>query len=168
MKKLLVVLTVIWVSAGVASAQNYIVVNTETVFKSIAAFNAAETELENLGKARQAEIDAGFEQVEKQYNAYMQQKQMLGDAARAQQEKQIIDREAALSKRQEEVFGPEGELMKRRVALMTPIEERVKKAIESYAKQRGAALVLDIAQNPMVLYYNPSADHTQAIINIVK
>ncbi len=168
MRKLLVVLAVALVSVGMATAQGYIVVNTETVFKSIAAFNAAEAELERLGTARQAEIDAGFEQVEKLYNSYMQQRAMLSEAARAQQEKMIIDREAELSKRQEDVFGPEGELMKRRTELMKPIEDRVKNAIAGYAKQRGGALVLDIAQNPMVLYYDPAADHTQAIINLVK
>jgi outer membrane protein len=155
-------------SAGAAMAQGYVVVNSETVFKSIAAFTVAEAELERLGKARQGEIDAGFEQVEAMYNAYMQQKPMLGEAARAQQEKAIIDRETALGKRQEEAFGPEGELRKRREELMKPIEERVKKTIADYAKQRGAVLVMDIAQNPSVLYYDPAADHTQAIINLLK
>ena len=168
MKKLLVVLAIFCLSAGTAMAQGYVVVNTETVFKSIAAFNAAEAELERLGKARQDEIDAGFDQGERMYNSYMQQKAMLGEAARAQQEKAIIDRETALNKRQEEAFGPEGELMKRRTELMKPIEDKVKKAIADYATRQGGVLVLDIAQNPTILYYAPAADRTQEIINLVK
>ena len=168
MKKLFVLLVVALSSVSVASAQGYIVVNTETVFKSIAAFKSAEAELESLGKARQAEIDAGFDQVERMYNAYMQQRSMLGEAARAQQEKTIIDRETALNKRQEEVFGPEGELAKRREELMKPIRERVTKAVADYAARQGGVLVLDIAQNPTVLYYTPAADRTKEIINLVK
>jgi outer membrane protein len=167
MKKLLVSLVMVLAGVGMASAQGYVVVNTETVFKSIAAFNAAEAELERLGKTRQAEIDAGFDQVETMYNSYMQQKPMLGEAARAQQEKTIIERETALNKRQQDVFGPEGELMKRRTELMKPIEDKVKKAIADYGARSGV-LVLDVAQNPMVLYYAPSADRTQEIINLVK
>ncbi len=150
-----------------ASAQSYVVVDSEKVFKSIAAFNTAEAELERLGQTRQSEIDAGFDQVENMYNSYMQQKAMLSEAARAQQEKAIIDRETALNKRQEEVFGPEGELMKRRTSLMQPIEDRVKKSIADYGARTGA-LVLDIAQNPTVLYYSPAADRTQEIINLLK
>jgi outer membrane protein len=168
MKKVLFIAALMVTGLTAARAQNYIVVNTETIFKAIPAYNSANTELDRLGETRQAEIDSAFEQVEVMYNAYMQQKQYLAEAARQQREKAILDREAEITKRQEEIFGPEGELMQRRVALIKPIQDRVFKAIADYAKRNGDALVLDVASNPAVLYYSPAADKTQEIIKLVK
>ncbi len=167
MKKLFIIAALALVSMA-AGAQNYIVVNTETIFKSISSYTSATNTLDQLAKTRQSEIDAAFAQIETMYNAYMQQKAMLGEAARAQQEKVIIDREAEATKRQEDIFGPEGEMMKRRTELLKPIEDRVLNAIKSYAATVGGALVLDVAENPMVLYYAPSVDRTQEIINMLR
>ncbi len=164
MKKTLLIAAMVLVGMAV-NAQNVIVVNSGKVFESMAAFKAAETELETLGKTRQAEIDAAFAQVETMYNSYMQQKSVLGEAARAQQEKAIIDRETAATERQEEIFGPDGELMKRRETLMNPIEERVKNAVTGYAQRVGATVVLEADG---ALYFNPAADRTQEIINLLK
>lgn len=151
-----------------ASAQNVVVVNSQTVFKSIAAYNAAETQLENLAKARQGEVDNAFKQVEAMYNSYMEQKQYLTEMARQQREQAIVTREEEATKRQEAIFGPEGELMKKRVELVKPIQDRVFGIIKEYANRTGAAVVIDIASNPNVLYYSPVADKTQDIINLVK
>lgn len=164
MKKLLF-LVVFALVGFTAAAQGVIVVNSAEVFESMASFKAAEAELKSLGEARQAEIGAQFAQIETLYNSYMQQKAVLGEAARAQQEQNIIDRETAASKRQEEVFGPDGELAKRRETLMTPIQERVESVVGSYASKRGVAVVLEKEQ---ALWMSPTADVTQEIINLLK
>lgn len=151
-----------------AWAQNYIVVNTEKVLESIPAWKSATASLEQLAETRQKSIDAAFVEVETMYNTYMQQKAVLTETARAQREKAIIDRENEITKRQEEIFGPEGELNRQREATLKPIQDRVLNEIKSYAGTLGVAVVLDVAENPMVLYYSPEADRTQEIINRVK
>ena len=156
------------VTAFSANAQNYMVVNTETVFKSIAAYNEANTKLENLAKQYQKEVDDAFAGVEKMYNDYMSQKPYLSESARLTREKAILDREEEINKYQEKIFGPEGELMKKRVEMIKPIQDKVFETINKYAAANGQAIVLDIANNPMVLYYAPSADKTQEIIKLVK
>ena len=46
--------------------------------------------------------------------------------------------------------------MKKRIEMIEPIQKQVFSAIEAYAKQVGADVVLDSANNPTLLYSNPS------------
>lgn len=167
MKKF-IIMAAMALTAFSAQAQNYMVVNTETVFKSIAAYNEANTTLDNLGKQYQQEVDDAFAEIEKMYNDYIAQRPYLSEAARVTRENAILDREDEITAYQEKVFGPEGELMKKRVELIKPIQDKVFEAINKYAAANGQAIVLDIANNPTVLYYAPSADKTQEIIKLVK
>mgnify|MGYP005835868879 CR=1 FL=1 len=49
-----------------------------------------------------------------------------------------------------------------------PIQKKVFAAIEAYAKQAGADVVLDSANNPTLLYTNPSVERTQQLIDMLK
>ena len=167
MKRL--ILTLVAVAAVcVAFAQNYIVVNSEKVFKSIEAYNTAIREIDSLAERYQVQVDAKFREVETLYNNYMPRKSSLSVANQNAIENQILTLEREATKFQESIFGTNGELMKRRIELIQPIQQRVFKAIEEYSNEKGYELVLDVAQNANVLFYSPKADHTQAIIDRMK
>lgn len=154
--------------ATAASAQNYIVVNSEKVFKSITAYNNAISELDKLAQSYQSQVDQKFEEVEDLYNAYQQQKAQLSTSTRQSFENAILAREKEATDLQETLFGDEGTLMKKRIELIKPIQERVFAAIEAYAKEIGAELVLDSSNNPTLLYNAASVERTQQIINRLK
>ena len=154
--------------ATAASAQNYIVVNSEKVFKSITAYNNAISELDKLAESYQSQVDQKFEEVEDLYNAYQQQKAQLSTSTRQSFENAILAREKEATDLQESLFGDEGTLMKKRIELIKPIQERVFAAIEAYAKEIGAEVVLDSSNNPTLLYNAASVERTQQIINRLK
>ncbi|MBR5812707.1 MAG: OmpH family outer membrane protein [Alistipes sp.] len=168
MKRLILTLALVLSISASALAQNYAVVNSEKVFKSVEKYNAAITQLDELAKQYQAQVDAKFEEVEKLYNAYMQRKASLSQASQQANEENIIKKEQEATEFQESIFGTEGELMKKRLELIQPIQKQVFAAIEEYAKQKGYDMVIDIAQNATMLYYSPKADHTEAIIALLK
>lgn len=168
MKKIFALVLSLVAFVGVASAQNYMVVDSEKIFKSIDEYNNAITQLDNLAKLYQQQVDSQFAAIEKLYNNYQQEKASLSAAARAAREQQILDKEAEAMKYQESLFGNDGTMMKKRIELIQPIQERVFKAIESYAKSNGFDMVLDIASNATLLYYSPSVDRTEAVIKLVK
>lgn len=168
MKKIFALVLSLVAFVGVASAQNYMVVDSEKIFKSIDEYNNAMTQLDNLAKLYQQQVDSQFAAIEKLYNNYQQEKASLSAAARAAREQQILDKEAEAMKYQESLFGNDGTMMKKRIELIQPIQERVFKAIESYAKSNGFDMVLDIASNATLLYYSPSVDRTEAVIKLVK
>lgn len=167
MKKWIMTLALVCMGAAV-SAQNSIVVNSEKIFKSIAAYNTAIAELDKLAEQYQQQVDAKFAEVEELYNNYQSQRANLSQATRQSFENVILQKEQEANKFQESLFGQEGELMKQRVALIKPIQEKVFKAIEAYAKQTGAEVVIDSSNNPTLLYNAASADRTQQIIDLVK
>ena len=168
MRRVILVLVAVLFTAGIASAQNYMVVDSEKVFKSLAEYNTALTQIENLSKSYQEAVDAKFQEVEQLYNAYMQQRASLSAYTRQQYEQQILDLEAKATEYQESLFGTDGELMKRRMELIQPIQQRVFTAIENVSKQYGYDLVIDIAANPTVLYYSEKVNFTEYIIEALK
>ena len=168
MKKIFALLLGVVAFMGVASAQNYMVVDSEKIFKSIKEYNEAMTQLDNLAQLCQKQVDAKFADIEKLYNSYQQDKSSLSAASRALRENEILEKEAEAVKVQESLFGNEGALMKKRIELIQPIQERVFKAIESYAKSNGFDLVLDIASNATMLYYSSSVNRTDEVIKLVK
>lgn len=153
---------------GLASAQNYFVIDSEKVFKSLAEYTAAMTKLDELGKAYQTEVDNKYKSIESLYNSYMAQKNSLSASTRQTIEQQILKKEEEAQKYQQEVFGENGTLMKKRIELIKPIQEKVFAAIERYAKANGYDLVLDKASNASLLYFNSKIDHTTQIIEELK
>lgn len=167
MKRLILIAAFV-LSAGTLAAQNYIIVNSEKVFKSIDAYNTALSTLDKLAEQYQDLVDAKFAEVETLYNNYMNQKASLTAATRQARENDILAKEKAAQEYQETLFGNDGTLMKKRIEMIEPIQKKVFSAIEAYAKQVGADVVLDSANNPTLLYSNPSVDRTQQVIDVLK
>ena len=165
-----VILTALFALAtlGIASAQKYCVIDSEKVFKSLDEYNKAMTQLDELGKAYQTEVDNKYKSIETLYNNYMAQKAALSAQARQSIEQQILAKEEEAQKYQQEVFGDEGALMKKRIELIKPIQTKVFTAIELYAKANGYDLVLDKASNASILYYGSAIDHTAQVIEQLK
>ena len=167
MKRLILIAAFV-LSAGTLAAQNYIIVNSEKVFKSIDAYNTALSTLDKLAEQYQDMVDAKFAEVETLYNNYMNQKASLTAATRQTRENDILAKEKAAQEYQETLFDNDGTLMKKRIEMIEPIQKQVFSAIEAYAKQVGADVVLDSANNPTLLYSNPSVDRTQQVIDVLK
>ena len=167
MKRLILIAAFV-LTTGTLAAQNYIIVNSEKVFKSVAAYNKAISDLDELAKQYQDMVDAKFAEVETLYNNYMNQKASLTAATRQARENDILAKEKAAQEYQETLFGNDGTLMKKRIEMIEPIQKKVFAAIEAYAKQAGADVVLDSANNPTLLYTNPSVERTQQLIDMLK
>ena len=114
MKRLILIAAFV-LSAGTLAAQNYIIVNSEKVFKSIDAYNTALSTLDKLAEQYQDMVDAKFAEVETLYNNYMNQKASLTAATRQTRENDILAKEKAAQEYQETLFGNDGTLMKKRI-----------------------------------------------------
>lgn len=168
MKRLVIFLVAIFASVTTLAAQNYMVVNSEQIFKSITAYNSALTELETLSTRYQTSVDAKFSAVEQLYSSYMAQRNSLTAAQRTQRESEILKAEEEANEYQESIFSTEGELMERRIELIAPIQNRVFETIESYAITNGFDLVIDLSSNATVLYNSDRVNRTNDIINLLK
>lgn len=168
MRRFIFALSAFILCAGVVSAQKYIVVDSEQIFRSVEAYNTALTTLDNLANQYQTKVDAAYAEVETMYNQYIAQKDNLTAAQRNAKEQEILAKERAAAEFQQSVFGNDGVMMKKRVELIQPVQNRVFSAIEKYAEQGGYDLVLDTASNASMLYHSKSVNHTQKIIELLK
>ena len=168
MKKTLLTVIVTTLAAVAAHSQNYMVVNTESIFKSLPAYTKAVEEIDAAAQQYQTNIDNAYEQLEEMYQTYMSQRESLSQSARQQREQTILNNEERIAAYQEEAFGDDGEIMKMQQQKLEPYRQKVMTAITEYAKANGYSLVLDIATNPLVIYYDPSTDKTEQIIATLK
>ena len=164
MKRIILTAMFALATLGIASAQKYCIIDSEKVFKSLDEYNKAMTQLDELGKAYQTEVDNKYKSIESLYNNYMAQKASLSASTRSTIEQQILQKEEEVQKYQQELFGENGTLMKKRVELIKPIQTKVFAAIEKYAKANGYDLVLDKASNASILYSGEGIDHTAQVI----
>ena len=116
--KRLILIAVFVLTTGTLAAQNYIIVNSEKVFKSIDAYNTALSTLDKLAEQYQDMVDAKFAEVETLYNNYMNQKASLTAATRQTRENDILAKEKAAQEYQETLFGNDGTLMKKRIEMI--------------------------------------------------
>ena len=168
MKRFIIALAAVVLSIGAASAQKYIVVDSEKIFRSISEYNSAISTLDAMAKEYQSKVDAAYAKVESMYNTYMSQKQNLSEAERNAREQEILSEERKAAEYQDAVFGNEGLMIKKRVELIQPIQQKVFAAINNYAKDGGYEMVLDTAANASMLYHSESVDHTNKIIELLK
>lgn len=149
------------------AAQNYIVIDSEKVFKSVAAYNEAVKSLDVMAGQYEEEVKRKFSNVEMLFNQYQAHKAELSKAKIKEYEQAILIKEREAQEFQESIFGKDGVLMTRRVELITPIQKRVFGAIELYAARVGADVVLDSANNPTLLYKSAKVDHTDRLIRFL-
>ena len=162
-------LTVVLAAAGwCAYAQNYMIVDSEKIFKSIDAYNTAIKDLDKMAEDYQKQVDDKFAEIETLYNNYQQQKASLSATTRQVLEDTILSKEKDATALQESLFGKDGTLMNKRLELIQPIQKKVFDAINAYAQSHGYDLVLDSASNPTLLYNAPKLDQTEGVIKSLK
>lgn len=168
MKKLMILSAIFFFGATAAFAQKYMVVNTENIFKAIPEYTKAVEEIDKSAQQYQENIDAAYQKIEEMYNEYMSRKASLSQLQQQTQEETILNNEQKVVEYQQRVFGEEGIITKKRSELLEPLQKKVVDTITKYAKDNGYTLVLDVATNPLVIYYSPETDMTQQIISLLK
>ena len=148
MKRLILIAAFI-LTAGTLAAQNYIIVNSEKVFKSIDAYNTAISDLDKLAKQYQDQVDAKFAEVEALYNNYVSQKTSLSAAARQTRENAILNKEKEAQEAEAEG------------AVKKEGKPRIKKAVKAAidAEEAAVAEVVAAVETP---YEEPAAAPAEA------
>ncbi len=172
-------LTVVLAAAGwCAYAQNYMIVDSEKIFKSIDAYNTAIKDLDKMAEDYQKQVDDKFAEIETLYNNYQQQKASLSATTRQVLEDTILSKEKDATALQESLFGKDGTLMrsledlqrrsqefqqmaqrdyaKKQEELLQPIIEKAKAAIDKIAAAGGYLFVFDTSAGSLA-YFDEAA-----------
>mgnify|MGYP003945300563 CR=1 FL=1 len=158
-------------TANVASAQQKIGhLNSEEIFGAMPEAKTAQTTLETLGKAKQAEIAKMQTEYETKYQAAIAKNKTLSEANKetVTKELQVMGEELqgmekrirdAQTKAQQEVATKQSELF-------MPINQKFETAVKAVAKEKGLAYVFDIAaqQGANNLLYSDGGDNVTAAV----
>ena len=121
-----------------------------------------------MAERYQEEVDRRFAEVGTLYENYMAQKPSLTASARNARENAILAREKEVTEYQQQIFRHRRHADEAAPRTDTPHSGAGFGAIEAYARQHGAELVLDSANNASLLFCNPAIDRTQQVIEALK
>lgn len=164
MKKIFAIIAFLTLSISATFAQRFAYVDSEYILKHIPEYTSAQTQLDNLTKKWQDEIDSQYADIEKLYKAYQNDHALLSEDMRRRREDEIVNKEKQVKDLQRKKFSYGGELEKERARLLEPIQSKISKAIEDYAKSQNLDFVVDSGSGITFLYSNPELDKSKEII----
>ncbi|MEL6720320.1 MAG: OmpH family outer membrane protein [Bacteroidota bacterium] len=166
-KNILWVAAIFVFSATSVQAQKIAVVDINTILESVDEYQQAQEQLDRRAAQWRQDIAQEYDKIKSLYNKYQAEQVLMSDDARQKMEDQITDMEKNVRELQRRKFGPEGELFKRRQELVQPIQDKVYRAIENYANERGYDFIFDKSGSAGMIFNKSEYDKTQDIIKRV-
>lgn len=146
------------------NAQRAAFVDTDKILEQIPAYRTAQEQLDNLANQYRDEIKNMQKQLDKMMYTFKADKILLTPEMRDKREAEIEEQRKALDKLKRQRFGENGDLFKERQKLIKPIQDKVYEAIKEVADRGNYTLIIDIADNPSVLYYDEKYDKTEDVL----
>lgn len=165
--KLAAIITLLLLGTGVASAQKFCYVDTDYILAQSPAYQAAQTELNNLSVQWQKEVEGKFAEIDLMYKNFNQEKILMTDELRQKREAEIVQKEKEAKDFQKSKFGVDGELFKKRQELIKPIQDQVFGAVKTMAERDNYGVVFDKSSDLTMLYTNPKYDKSDEVLEIL-
>ena len=164
MKKIFLMI-VVAMTAMVANAQKFALLDMEYILKNIPAYERANEQLNQASKKWQAEVEALNTEAQTMYKNYQNEVVFLSQEQKKARQDAIMEKEKEASELKKKYFGPEGELYKKRTSLMTPIQEEIYNAVKDISDLRGYSLVLDRASDSGIIFASPKIDISNEVLS---
>ncbi len=164
MKKIALILTVIFAAAFGASAQKFALVDMEYVLQNIPAYEIANQQLDQLSQRWQKEVDQLSQQAADLYKDYRANMVFLTDDQKKNKEEEITAKEKETAELRNKYFGPEGDLFKFRQQLMQPIQDDVYNAVKAVSEERGYQCIFDRASSADIIFASPRIDISNEVL----
>ena len=167
MKKKILVLTVIIITAFSASAQKFAYVDTDYILTKVPEFVQAEEKINDFSTQWKQEIETVYAEVEQMYRDYQSEQILLTAEMKTKREEVIINKEKSVKSLQQKYFGPEGELYKKRQELIQPIQDRIFDAVQQLAANNKYSVIFDSSSELIMLYSNPNLDKSDKVLELM-
>jgi outer membrane protein len=163
------VITIVFFSSNNLSAQanssKMGVVEVESVLKELPEAIQADKVIKEKGQKWQDTLLKMQQDLQAKLEVYQKQKSMMPQDKQQKEEETLQAQNTLLLQYREEKFGQQGEINKLREDLLEPIRSKIRKAIESVAKEEKILLVVD---KMAAIYADQSIDITFKVIDRIK
>ncbi|MFK8101368.1 MAG: OmpH family outer membrane protein [Saprospiraceae bacterium] len=167
-KKILFVFAMTFLLASTTDAQRIAVVDINQIMESMDEYQSAQTQLDDLASKWRQQIAQEYDKIKGMYNRYQAEQVLMSDEVRKQKEEEIVAKEKEVREMQKQKFGPDGALFKKRTELVKPLQDRVYKAIEDYANDRGFDFIFDKGGSQGLIFSTDRYDKTADILKKIK
>ena len=129
----------------------------------------AQKKIDAQGKAWQAELQKMSNDLQDKYAEFQKKQSMLTDAAKKEQQDELVTLEQKGQQFKLEKFGQDGALAQLTDSLLSPIKKKIMKIIESVAKKEKLSFVFDRNDQILVLLYGDvKYDYTDFVLDKLK
>jgi len=148
-----------------AQSQKIGFVVSPKIFQELPEALEAQKRLQALEKPLQDSLTAMAQDIQRRIEEFQQKETMMNDAAKraATQEIQDLQRRAT-----EWSDAKRRELMDKQEAVLAPVREKIKKAIESVAREEKYSFVFDKNESETLIYGDTAHDLTFKVIDKLK
>ena len=163
MKKVVLCMFALCAMSLAASAQRFALIDMEYILQNVPAYESANSQIEQLSKQWQAEVEQVSKEAKSLYENYQNAKN-LTDAQRTQQENAIVEKEKSAAELRRKYFGQEGELAKKQQELMQPIMDEIYEVVKAIAQNKGYSMVIDRASASTIIFASPNIDISDEVL----
>ncbi len=164
MKKLVLIVAVVFGMAVTLSAQKMAFIDTEYIMENIPAYKAAQNQLDQLSSQYQKELESIHAEIEQMYKDFQAESVLLSDDMKRKREDVIITKEKDYKQLQKKYFGPNGDLFKKRQGLVKPIQDDVFNAVQEISNEGSYSIVFDKAGGTTLFFTNPKFDLSDQVL----
>ena len=164
MKKIVLILSLIFSVCMTVSAQRYAVVDTKYILDKMPEYKTAQKQLDQTSIQWQKEIDDKQVVLDKMYKDYEGEQAMLSDDLKKKREDELFNHEKEVRDLQRKRFGFEGDLFKKRQELIKPVQDKVYNAIQKIAVSRMYDFILDKSEGITVIFADPKLDKSEDVL----
>ena len=164
MKKISLIF-LLFIGFGISvNAQKFAYVDTQYILNNIPEYKMAQSQLDELSKKWQQEIEVKVTEVDRLYNSYQTDAVLLPEDIKKQREQEILEKEKELNLLKKKRFGTDGYLYKKRQELIKPLQDKIYNAIQELAEQRGYSVIFDRAGSLTILYASARYDQSDEVL----
>ena len=165
MKKIGIILFMVFSASIAGICQKYAYVDSEYILGNIPTYKSAQAKLDEFSTNWQKEIETVYAQVDKLYKDFQSEKVLLTEEMKTKKENDIVQKEKEAKDLQKKYFGKDGELFKKRQELIKPIQDDVFNAVKQVAVEGNWAIIFDTANSSVVmLYVDPKYDKSEDVL----
>lgn len=164
MKKILISLAILAMTAIGACAQKFALVDMDYILRNVPNYEMANEQLNQVSQRWEREVTELSKEAETMYKNYQAEMVFLTDDQKKAREEEIVAKEKEVTDLRYKYFGPEGELFKKRQSLMKPIQEDVYNAVKAVSEEKGYQVIFDRASSQSIVFASPKIDVSNDVL----
>ncbi len=164
MKKLMISLALVAMTAIGAFAQKFALVDMDYILRNVPSYEMANEQLNQVSQRWEREVTELSKEAETMYKNYQSEMVFLTDDQKKAREEEIVAKEKEVTDLRYKYFGPEGELFKKRQSLMKPIQEDVYNAVKAVSEEKGYQVIFDRASSQSIVFASPKIDVSNDVL----